>query len=185
MKDGTHHLPRPRPPLHRRRGPVLAFTAGLVAFLMASATGLTWREEVLDLLPDADPVVRRYRQLIRTFRPTDYLYLDVGPRDEATPVDEPETQPLFDASARLGVGFYLGYCEQAEGGNRYNTAILVEAGEVVGKYRKVHLPGNPVYDPALKLQHLEPWYFEDGDLGFPVFPAFGAQTGMLICNDRR
>jgi predicted amidohydrolase len=97
----------------------------------------------------------------------------------------PETQPLFDASARLGVGFYLGYCEQADDGNRYNTAILVEAGEVVGKYRKVHLPGNPVYDPALKLQHLEPWYFEDGDLGFPVFPAFGAQTGMLICNDRR
>jgi predicted amidohydrolase len=97
----------------------------------------------------------------------------------------PQTQPLFDASRTSGVGFYLGYCEQAQGGHRYNTAILVEGGEIVGKYRKVHLPGNPEYDPELKLQHLEPWYFEDGDLGFPVFPAFGAQTGMLICNDRR
>jgi predicted amidohydrolase len=95
------------------------------------------------------------------------------------------SQPLFDASARLGVGFYLGYCEETDQGHRYNTSILVEDGEIVGKYRKVHLPGNPVYDAGLKLQHLEPWYFEDGDLGFPVFRAFGALTGMLICNDRR
>ncbi len=97
----------------------------------------------------------------------------------------PETQPLFDASARHKVGFYLGYCEETPDGHRYNSAILVEDGRIVGKYRKVHLPGNPVYDPALKLQHLEPWYFEDGDLGFPVFRAFGGKAGMLICNDRR
>jgi len=97
----------------------------------------------------------------------------------------PETRPLFDASARLGTGFYLGYCEETPEGRRYNTAILVDDGAIVGKYRKVHLPGNPVYDPGLKLQHLEPWYFEDGNLGFPVFDAFGAKAGMLICNDRR
>jgi predicted amidohydrolase len=97
----------------------------------------------------------------------------------------PETRVLFDASARLGVGFYLGYCEETEDGHRYNTSILVEGGQIRGRYRKVHLPGNPVYDPELKLQHLEPWYFEDGDLGFPVFPAFGTKVGMLICNDRR
>jgi predicted amidohydrolase len=97
----------------------------------------------------------------------------------------PETQALFDASERLKVGFYLGYCEETPEGRRHNTAILVENGRIAGKYRKVHLPGNPVYDPALKLQHLEPWYFEDGNLGFPVFDAFGAKTGMLICNDRR
>jgi predicted amidohydrolase len=97
----------------------------------------------------------------------------------------PETRVLFDASARLGVGLYLGYCEETEDGHRYNTSILVEGGQIRGRYRKVHLPGNPVYDPELKLQHLEPWYFEDGDLGFPVFPAFGTKVGMLICNDRR
>jgi len=97
----------------------------------------------------------------------------------------PETRPLFEASKRLGVGFYLGYCEETPDGHRHNTAILVEDGEIRGKYRKVHLPGNPVYDPALKLQHLEPWYFEDGDLGFPAFRAFGTLVGMLICNDRR
>jgi predicted amidohydrolase len=97
----------------------------------------------------------------------------------------PEMQALFEASKRLGVCFYLGYCEETDNGQRFNTAILVEDGTIRGKYRKVHLPGNPVYDPGLKLQHLEPWYFEQGDLGFPVFDAFGAKTGMLICNDRR
>jgi N-carbamoyl-D-amino-acid hydrolase len=97
----------------------------------------------------------------------------------------PDTQRLFDASRRLGVGFYLGYCEQTASGARYNTSILVENGEIRGKYRKVHVPGNPVYDPALKLQHLERWYFQDGDLGFRAFEAFGSRVGMLICNDRR
>jgi len=101
------------------------------------------------------------------------------------PMPGPETQPLFDASRCLNLGFYLGYCEETPDGRRYNTSILVEDGEIRGKYRKVHLPGNPVYDPSLKLQHLEPWYFQDGNLGFPVVEAFGAKTGMLICNDRR
>lgn len=97
----------------------------------------------------------------------------------------PETAPLFEASKRLGLGFYLGYCEQTPAGERYNTSILVENGAIVGKYRKVHVPGNPVYDPSLKLQHLERWYFRDGDLGFKTFDAFGSRLGMLICNDRR
>lgn len=103
----------------------------------------------------------------------------------------PETQPLFDAAREMEIGFYLGYCERAEGpeGDRhlgYNTSVLVDrAGRIVGKYRKVHLPGNPRPDAALKLQHLEPWYFIEGDLGFPVFDTMGGRFGMLLCNDRR
>ena len=100
-----------------------------------------------------------------------------------------ETLPLFKEAARLGVGFHLGYCEEAVMGERirrFNTAILVdESGEIVGKYRKVHLPGNARFDPALKQQHLEPYYFAPGNLGFPVFEAFGGRLGMIICYDRR
>lgn len=101
------------------------------------------------------------------------------------------TRPLFDAAREFGIGFYLGYCEKIGGPGAahhlgYNSAILVDANaEIVGRYRKVHLPGNAQYDPELKLQHLEPWYFVDGDLGFPVFDMLGGKLGMLICNDRR
>ena len=103
----------------------------------------------------------------------------------------PETRALFDAARGHGIGFYLGYCERIPGRSGadhlgYNASILVDGtGAVIGKYRKVHLPGNAMYDARLKLQHLEPWYFEPGDLGFPVFGLLGGRAGMLLCNDRR
>ena len=58
----------------------------------------------------------------------------------------PDTMPLFDDARSLGVGFYLGYAELVvEDGRkrRFNTSILVDrSGNIVGKYRKVHLPGH-------------------------------------------
>ncbi len=99
------------------------------------------------------------------------------------------TQPLFDEAARLGVGFYLGYAELTEESGatkRYNTAILVDAvGRIVGKYRKVHLPGHVEHLPQAPFQHLEKRYFDVGDLGFPVWRVFDRVMGMCICNDRR
>lgn len=101
----------------------------------------------------------------------------------------PETRPLFDEARRLNIGFYLGYCEliQEDGRlRRFNTSILVsERGEVIGKYRKIHLPGHAAYQPDQKYQNLEKRYFEVGNLGFPVWRAFGGILGMCICNDRR
>jgi len=104
----------------------------------------------------------------------------------------PETRPLFDAARSLGLGFYLGYAELAnEGGRtrRFNTSILVDrSGRIVGKYRKIHLPGHAEHEPWRRFQHLEKRYFEVGNLGFPAFRAsFGAEGifGMAICNDRR
>jgi predicted amidohydrolase len=101
----------------------------------------------------------------------------------------PETRPLFDEAARLGIGFYLGYAEltEEEGRTRhFNAAILVNGrGGVVGKYRKVHLPGHSEHEPQRPFQHLERRYFEGGNLGFPVWRAFDGIVGMCICNDRR
>jgi N-carbamoyl-D-amino-acid hydrolase len=99
------------------------------------------------------------------------------------------TRPLFEAAREMGVGFYLGYAELAveEGKKRhYNTSILVDkAGKIVGKYRKVHLPGHADHKKGLPFQHLEKRYFDVGNLGFPVWRAFGGVAGMCICNDRR
>ncbi|MEM1430305.1 MAG: N-carbamoyl-D-amino-acid hydrolase [Pseudomonadota bacterium] len=96
------------------------------------------------------------------------------------------TQPLFDRAKALGIALSLGYAERTPDGHHFNTQILTdEKAEIVGKYRKVHLPGHSEYDPDRAFQHLEKRYFEPGDLGFPVFRNLDAWMGMLICNDRR
>ncbi len=97
----------------------------------------------------------------------------------------PETQPLFDAAAEADIAFYLGYCELTPDGHRFNTSILVDRGKIVGKYRKVHLPGHAEYDSRRPWQHLEKRYFEPGDLGWPVWRCKNGIMGMAICNDRR
>ena len=58
-------------------------------------------------------------------------------------------------------------------------------GRIVGKYRKVHLPGHADHREGIPFQHLEKRYFEVGNLGFPVWRAFDTIVGMMICNDRR
>jgi len=101
----------------------------------------------------------------------------------------PRTRPLFDEAARLGIGFYLGYAELIEEdgrARRFNTSILVDQrGRIVGKYRKIHLPGHAEHEPWRRFQHLEKRYFEIGNRGFGVSRAFGGIVGMCICNDRR
>jgi predicted amidohydrolase len=96
------------------------------------------------------------------------------------------TMPLFDRARDLGMAMTFGYAELTPEGRRFNTSILTNRkGEIVGKYRKVHLPGHVEYDTERAFQHLEKRYFEPGDLGFNVWRNEGAIMGMAICNDRR
>lgn len=114
---------------------------------------------------------------------------DVDARYFERSIPSPATQPLFDEAKKLGIGFYIGYAEliEEEGRlRRFNTAILVGPdGGIVGKYRKIHLPGHADHKPKAAFQHLEKKYFEVGNLGFRVWRYLDAITGMLICNDRR
>ena len=96
------------------------------------------------------------------------------------------TQPLFDAARKYGIGFYLGYAELTPEGQRFNTAVMVDrAGNIVGRYRKVHLPGHSDHKPQAPFQHLEKRYFDVGDEGFKVWNTMESRIGMCICNDRR
>jgi predicted amidohydrolase len=102
----------------------------------------------------------------------------------------PATAPLFDRARELGVGFYIGYAELTPERERFNSAVLVAPdGRLLGKYRKVHLPGSVEPRPDARFQQLEKRYFQYGNLGFPAFRAPGAWgnaiMGMLVCNDRR
>jgi predicted amidohydrolase len=96
------------------------------------------------------------------------------------------TRPLFEQAAKYRIGLSFGYAELTPDGHHFNTSILVDRdGKLVGKYRKVHLPGHAEYDPKRAFQHLEKRYFEPGELGFPVWRTMGGILGMCICNDRR
>ncbi|MGJ4971765.1 MULTISPECIES: N-carbamoyl-D-amino-acid hydrolase [unclassified Bradyrhizobium] len=102
----------------------------------------------------------------------------------------PSVAALFDRARALRVGFYVGYAELTPDGRRFNSSILVDPdGEIISKYRKVHLPGSVEPRPSAKYQQLEKRYFSYGDLGFPAVRAGrewgGAIMGMMICNDRR
>lgn len=102
----------------------------------------------------------------------------------------PAVAKLFDRARALRVGFYVGYAELTPEGRRYNCSVLVDRdGEILGRYRKVHLPGSVEPRPGARYQQLEKRYFEYGDLGFPAFRAGSswahAIMGMMICNDRR
>jgi predicted amidohydrolase len=111
---------------------------------------------------------------------------DVDARFFEKGIPSKETQPLFEEAKKLGIGFYIGYAELTPEKHRFNTSILVGPdGTIVGKYRKVHLPGHAEHKPKAAFQHLEKKYFEVGDLGFRVWRFMETITGMLICNDRR
>lgn len=96
------------------------------------------------------------------------------------------TAPLFARARELGIAMSLGYAELTSDGQHFNTQILTNTeARIIGKYRKIHLPGHDEYDSERSFQHLEKRYFLPGDLGFPVVRNINAWMGMLICNDRR
>ncbi len=103
------------------------------------------------------------------------------------------TQPLFDEARRLGVGFCLGYALLERDGDgpdatthRWNVQTLVDGtGDIVGTFKKVHIPGHEEHEPDRPFQHAERYYFEPSPDGFGVWEAFGGRVGMMICNDRR
>ena len=80
------------------------------------------------------------------------------------------TKPLFEEAQRLGIGFHLGYAElveEADRKRRYNTAILVgKTGEIIGKYRKIHLPGYDAYQPGHPLSEFGEVLLRFGRSGF-------------------
>lgn len=67
--------------------------------------------------------------------------------------------------------------EKRASGLYHNSAAIIEAGgSYLGKYRKMHIPDDPLF--------YEKFYFTPGDLGFKSWKAGGATIGVLICWDQ-
>ena len=124
---------------------------------------------------------------LTTFFPRWYME-DQAEVDQWFETDMPNaaTAPLFAAAKLAGIAVSFGYAELTPSGQHFNTSILTDKfGNIVGKYRKTHLPGHKEYDAERAFQHLEKRYFLEGDTGFPVWKSQDAFMGMCICNDRR
>lgn len=95
----------------------------------------------------------------------------------AEPVPGPSTH-LFSALARASkIVIIVPVFEEASNGARYNTAVIIDAdGEILGSYRKTHLPNDPYF--------YEQFYFSPGNSGFKIFDTKYAKIGVLVCWDQ-
>jgi N-carbamoylputrescine amidase len=67
--------------------------------------------------------------------------------------------------------------EKRAAGIYHNTAVIIdEKGKIAGKYRKMHIPDDPLY--------YEKFYFTPGDLGFQTHETKYGNVGALVCWDQ-
>jgi N-carbamoylputrescine amidase len=97
--------------------------------------------------------------------------------DLAEPIPGPTTEALSAVARETGMTVVGSLFERRAAGIYHNTAVVLDAdGRLVGRYRKMHIPDDPLY--------YEKFYFTPGDLGFQAFPTRHATVGTLVCWDQ-
>jgi N-carbamoylputrescine amidase len=95
----------------------------------------------------------------------------------AETVPGPSTEALGRAARDAGVAVVVPVFERRAPGVYHNSAVVLDAdGSVVGLYRKMHIPDDPLF--------YEKFYFAPGDLGFQAFEVTPGRIGTLICWDQ-
>ncbi len=95
----------------------------------------------------------------------------------AEPIPGPTTQALAPLARERQVVLIASLFERRAEGLYHNTAVVLDAdGALLGKYRKMHIPDDPLF--------YEKFYFTPGDLGFRSFQTRYARIGVLICWDQ-
>ncbi|MGC8553537.1 MAG: carbon-nitrogen hydrolase [Phycisphaerae bacterium] len=95
----------------------------------------------------------------------------------AEPIPGPSTEILGRLAKELGVVIVASLFERRAAGVYHNTAAVLEAdGSLLGIYRKMHIPDDPLY--------YEKYYFTPGDTGFKAFETRFGRIGVLICWDQ-
>jgi N-carbamoylputrescine amidase len=89
----------------------------------------------------------------------------------------PTTDVLTKVARENKVAIVASLFERRAAGLYHNTCAVIDAdGGFLGKYRKMHIPDDPLY--------YEKFYFTPGDLGFPTFDTKYGRIGVQICWDQ-
>jgi len=97
--------------------------------------------------------------------------------DLAEPIPGPSTEALGKLAAELRVVVIASLFERRAAGLYHNTAAVIDAdGSLLGTYRKMHIPDDPLY--------YEKFYFTPGDLGVPSFDTRYGRIAVLVCWDQ-
>jgi len=97
--------------------------------------------------------------------------------DLAEPVPGPTTEALSKVAKEARVCVVGSVFERRAAGVYHNTAVTLDAdGKLLGLYRKMHIPDDPLY--------YEKFYFTPGDLGFRAFATQFGSIGALVCWDQ-
>lgn len=97
--------------------------------------------------------------------------------DLAEPIPGPSTERLGRLAKELGVVIVASLFEKRTTGVFHNTAAVLNTdGALLGIYRKMHIPDDPLY--------YEKYYFTPGDLGFMCFDTQPGRIGTLVCWDQ-
>ena len=107
--------------------------------------------------------------------------------DLAEPIPGPTVERMQALAKELGVVIIVPIFERRGAGVYHNSAAIVDAdGALLGVYRKMHIPDDPLYH--------EKYYFTPGEIyqhdetrpaaGFRVFKTKFATIGVLICWDQ-
>jgi N-carbamoylputrescine amidase len=97
--------------------------------------------------------------------------------DLAEPIPGPSTEVIGRIAKETGTVVVASLFERRAAGLYHNTAAVLNAdGALLGLYRKMHIPDDPLY--------YEKFYFTPGDLGFQCFETPWGKIGTLICWDQ-
>ena len=95
----------------------------------------------------------------------------------AETIPGPSTEAFQEFARRRGVVVVASLFERRMAGVYHNTAVIIDAdGSLLGRYRKMHIPDDPLY--------YEKFYFTPGDLGFQAWTTRFGRIGVLICWDQ-
>jgi N-carbamoylputrescine amidase len=97
--------------------------------------------------------------------------------DLAEPIPGPSTERLGQVARETGTVIIASLFERRAAGVYHNTAAVLDAdGALLGIFRKMHIPDDPLY--------YEKYYFTPGDAGFRAFDTRFGRIGVLVCWDQ-